>query len=154
MSQETIIVKHDSKADKVSFIREAIESHANNLIFRAVNVKKDGSLREYRARVGVSKHVKGAGSTTKHKEELITIYDMGMAAKLGQSGISIAGAPYRSFNMETTLMLEFAKGDKQTTYIFIDEATQQAIADIKTQTIIKTGASVTSQVVSVLKSAL
>ncbi|UXD79810.1 hypothetical protein 4Roscha1_00120 [Erwinia phage Roscha1] len=79
---------------------------------------------------------------------------MGLASTLGAEGIQAAGAPYRSFNMETTLMLEFVKGDKKTTYVFIDDATKSAIADAKIKAAVDASASITNQSVAILLGAL
>ena len=154
MIQETIVVNINDLSSKVAYVADVVKAQFTGRIFRAVNVKKDGALREYRALTGVSKHVKGAGSTTAHKPELLTIYDMGLASTLGAEGIQAAGAPYRSFNMETTLMLEFVKGDKKTTYVFIDEATKSEIADTKIKAAVDASSSITNQSVAILLGAL
>lgn len=124
-----ITVALDDTANKSEVVRKMIQGNFEGKIFRAVNVKADGSIREYRALLNVKKHVKGAGSTTAHKENLMTIYDMGKASELGAEGIVKEGAPYRSFNLETTLMLSFTSGSKTITYLFTDAATVSAIKD-------------------------
>lgn len=127
--QNIITVAIDASGNKSQVVREIIKSNFDGKIFRAVNVKADGNIREYRAMLNVTKHVKGVGSTTAHKENLMTIYDMGMASELGAKGIVQSGAPYRSFNLETTLMLSFTSGSQTTTYLFTDSATVSAIKD-------------------------
>ncbi|ALH47112.1 hypothetical protein [Escherichia phage SUSP2] len=127
--QNIITVAIDASANKSQVVRDIIKSNFDGKIFRAVNVKVDGDIREYRALLNVSKHVKGVGSTTAHKENLMTIYDMGMASELGAKGIVQSGAPYRSFNLETALMLSFTSGSQTTTYLFTDAATVSAIKD-------------------------
>lgn len=127
--QNIITVAIDASANKSQVVRDIIKSNFDGKIFRAVNVKADGNIREYRALLNVSKHVKGVGSTTAHKENLMTIYDMGMASELGAKGIVQSGAPYRSFNLETALMLSFTSGSQTTTYLFTDAATVSAIKD-------------------------
>lgn len=127
--QNIITVAIDATGNKSEVVRHIIKDKFEGKIFRAVNVKADGEIREYRALLNVSKHVKGVGSTTAHKENLMTIYDMGMASELGSAGIVKQGAPYRSFNLETTLMLSFTSGEKTTTYLFTDAATVSAIKD-------------------------
>lgn len=127
--QNIITVAIDATGNKSEVVRRIIKDNFEGKIFRAVNVKADGEIREYRALLNVSKHVKGVGSTTAHKENLMTIYDMGMASELGAAGIVKQGAPYRSFNLETTLMLSFTSGEKTTTYLFTDAATVSAIKD-------------------------
>lgn len=127
--QNIITVAINASANKSQAVRDIIKSNFDGKIFRAVNVKADGNIREYRALLNVSKHVKGVGSTTAHKENLMTIYDMGMASELGAKGIVQSGAPYRSFNLETALMLSFTSGSQTTTYLFTDAATVSAIKD-------------------------
>lgn len=127
--QNIITVAIDASANKSQVVRDIIKSNFDGKIFRAVNVKAAGDIREYRALLNVSKHVKGVGSTTAHKENLMTIYDMGMASELGAKGIVQSGAPYRSFNLETALMLSFTSGSQTTTYLFTDAATVSAIKD-------------------------
>lgn len=127
--QNIITVAIDASGNKSQVVREIIKSNFDGKIFRAVNVKADGNIREYHAMLNVTKHVKGVGSTTAHKENLMTIYDMGMASELGAKGIVQSGAPYRSFNLETALMLSFTSGSQTTTYLFTDTATVSAIKD-------------------------
>lgn len=127
--QNIITVAIDASGNKSQVVREIIKNNFDGKIFRAVNVKADGNIREYRAMLNVTKHVKGVGSTTAHKENLMTIYDMGMASELGAKGIVQSGAPYRSFNLETALMLSFTSGSQTTTYLFTDSATVSAIKD-------------------------
>ncbi|ALH46976.1 hypothetical protein AVU07_agp085 [Escherichia phage phiSUSP1] len=127
--QNIITVAIDASGNKSQVVREIIKNNFDGKIFRAVNVKADGNIREYRAMLNVTKHVKGVGSTTAHKENLMTIYDMGMASELGAKGIIQSGAPYRSFNLETALMLSFTSGSQTTTYLFTDSATVSAIKD-------------------------
>lgn len=127
--QNIITVAIDASGNKSQVVREIIKNNFDGKIFRAVNVKADGNIREYRAMLNVAKHVKGFRSTTAHKENLMTIYDMGMASELGAKGIVQSGAPYRSFNLETALMLSFTSGSQTTTYLFTDSATVSAIKD-------------------------
>ncbi len=139
--QNIITVAIDATGNKSQVVRNIIKENFDGKIFRAVNVKADGEIREYRAMLNVTKHVKGVGSTTAHKENLMTIYDMGMASELGAEGIVKSGAPYRSFNLETALMLSFTSGAKTTTYLFTDAATVSAIKD----STIKAGVSAASK---------
>ena len=122
------MVSVDSIEEKRKIVKQLIEQNSNGKIFRAVNIKADGSLREYRAMIGVSRHVTGAGSTTNHKDNLITIYDMGLAAQLGETRILKEGAPYRAFNMDTALMLGFTEKGQTNLYLFTDGAINK-IAD-------------------------
>lgn len=106
---------------KCQMVSELINKHNDGKIFKAVNVKKDGTLRQYNARKGVSAHLKGGVSTTSHKSNLVTIYDMGLASKIGAEAIETDGAPYRSFNSETCVLLEFKRDGVSYSYIFVDQ---------------------------------
>lgn len=118
--QNVIMVSVDSIEEKRKVVKGLINQYSNGKIFRAVNIKTDGSLREYRAMIGVTRHVTGAGSTTNHKENLVTIYDMGLASQLGETGILKEGAPYRAFNADTALMLGFTEKGHTNMYLFTD----------------------------------
>lgn len=149
-----ITVAIDATGNKSEAVRKIIRDNYNGRIFRAVNVKADGEIREYRAALNVSKHVKGVGSTTAHKPNLLTIYDMGKASQLGAEGISIEGAPYRSFNLETALMLSFTSGNQTTTYLFTDAATVSAIKDDKVRSGVSAAAKTSSTAATILASVL
>lgn len=149
-----ITVALDVTANKSEVVRNIIKSNFEGKIFRAVNVKADGNIREYRALLNVKKHVKCAGSTTAHKENLMTIYDMGMASELGAEGIVKEGAPYRSFNLETALMLSFTSGSKTTTYLFTDAATVSAIKDSTVKAGVAAAAKASSMAANVLAKVL
>ncbi len=45
-------------------------------IFTATFVKKTGEVRTINCRLGVTKHLRGGTSTTAHKSNLVTVYDM------------------------------------------------------------------------------
>ena len=62
-------------------------------IFSATFVKKDGSVRQMVARIGVSKNLKGGTNGSSAKNNLVTVYDM---AKGG----------YRMINLKTLLTLK------------------------------------------------
>lgn len=152
--QNIITVAIDATGNKSEVVRRIIKDNFEGKIFRAVNVKADGEIREYRALLNVSKHVKGVGSTTAHKENLMTIYDMGMASELGAAGIVKQGAPYRSFNLETTLMLSFTSGEKTTTYLFTDAATVSAIKDSTIKSGVNAAAKASTMAANVLAKVL
>ena len=48
----------------------------NGQFFTATFVKKDGSVRDMNCRLGVTKHLKGGESTTAHKDNLLTVFDL------------------------------------------------------------------------------
>ncbi len=152
--QNIITVAIDATGNKSEVVRRIIKDNFEGKIFRAVNVKADGEIREYRALLNVSKHVKGVGSTTAHKENLMTIYDMGMASELGVAGIVKQGAPYRSFNLETALMLSFTSGEKTTTYLFTDAATVSAIKDSTIKSGVNAAAKASTMAANVLAKVL
>ncbi|AIW03860.1 hypothetical protein CPT_Moogle123 [Citrobacter phage Moogle] len=152
--QNIITVAIDATGNKSEVVRRIIKDNFEGKIFRAVNVKADGEIREYRALLNVSKHVKGVGSTTAHKENLMTIYDMGMASELGAAGIVKQGAPYRSFNLETALMLSFTSGEKTTTYLFTDAATVSAIKDSTIKSGVNAAAKASTMAANVLAKVL
>ncbi|SFV90183.1 hypothetical protein MNB_SV-4-1299 [hydrothermal vent metagenome] len=62
-------------------------------IFSATFIKKDGSIRQMIARIGVSKNQKGGTNGASAKNNLVTVYDM---AKGG----------YRMINLKTLLTLK------------------------------------------------
>lgn len=76
----------------IDFIRDAIKS-TNGQFFTAEFYKKDGTLRKMNCRVGVKKHLRGGNSTTKGKENLITVFD----TDVGE---------YRCINMNTIQSLK------------------------------------------------
>jgi hypothetical protein len=55
--------------------RDIIEA-TNGSIFSCKFLKKDGSERLMNARLKVAKHLRGGVSTTAHKDNLITVFDM------------------------------------------------------------------------------
>ena len=68
-------------------LRKIIET-TNGQVFTVWFTKKDGTQRQMNCRTGVQRHLKGGASTTAHKPNLLTVYDM-------QSG------GYRCINLET-----------------------------------------------------
>lgn len=81
-------------------IREMI-NNTNGKIFTVTFRKKDGSLREMNARMGVQKHLRSDGkvaSTTSHISKYATVYD-------------IKAKGYRNINLET--LEKFKCGDKE-----------------------------------------
>ncbi len=66
----------------------AILSATNGQFFTVKFVKKDGTERVMNARLGVTKHLRGGESTTAHKDNLITVFDLHKKA-------------YRCINLDT-----------------------------------------------------
>lgn len=60
---------------KIQVLRNIVEN-TNGKFFTVVFVKKDGSTRSMNCRLGVKRHLRGGNSTTEHKPELITVYDV------------------------------------------------------------------------------
>lgn len=82
-------------------IRQTI-LNANGAIFSCSFVKKDGSVRDMTARLGVTKHLVGDGpSKTAHIDKYVTVFDMQKQA-------------YRNINVETIKRITFNKQ----TYVF------------------------------------
>lgn len=76
-------------------------NNTNGKIFTVTFRKKDGSLREMNARMGVQKHLRSDGkvaSTTSHISKYATVYDM-------------KAKGYRNINLET--LEKFKCGDKE-----------------------------------------
>ena len=62
---------------KRALIRDLIFGQCGNgKIFTATFVKKDGTTRDMNCRLGVTSPLKGGESTTAHKDNLLTVYDM------------------------------------------------------------------------------
>ena len=68
-------------------VRSMIES-TNGHVFGAKFVKKTGGERVMNCRIGVTSKLKGGVSTTAHKPNLVTVYDM-------------VNKGYRSINLDT-----------------------------------------------------
>lgn len=154
MENQTFVININNPAAKAATVDKIVKENFSGRIFRAINVKKDGTLREYRALMGVGKHVKGGKNSTSHIPELLTVYDMGKAATLGADGISAQGAPYRSFNMSTTLMLEFVKDGVKKTYVFNDAETIQSVDKVQFSAIAIASASLVEKSISIFLGAM
>ncbi len=76
-------------------LRNKIHS-TNGKIFSTRFVKKDGSERKMVCRLGVKKHLKGGDSTTAHKQNLVTVFDLQKKA-------------YRCINLETVIEISLEK---------------------------------------------
>jgi len=74
---------------KRALIRDLIFGQCSKgKIFTATFVKKDGSVRDMNCRLGVTAPLAGGESTTAHKDNLLTVYDM-------------QAAGYRCINLDT-----------------------------------------------------
>ena len=62
----------------------------NGTVFTATFRKANGEMRTMNCRLGVKKHLKGGDSTTAHKDNLITVFDMQKGA-------------YRCINLDTVV---------------------------------------------------
>lgn len=72
--------------EKIKAILQTAGSH----IFHVTFVKKNGDIREMTCKLGVVKHLKGGASTTAHKTNLLTVFDMNAKG-------------YRSVNLDTVI---------------------------------------------------
>lgn len=75
--EKPFVVVTDSIKEKRDRIRSLIlHSCKSGRVFTATFVKKDGTTRDMNCRLGVVKHLAGGESTTAHKDNLLTVYDM------------------------------------------------------------------------------
>ena len=123
--------------EKQAKVRELMNQYDTGHQFIIVNVKADGTLREYKAMTNVQAGLKGQESTTAHKPNLITIFD------------TVANE-YRAVNLDTVLFIDF--GTNQ--FIFSDESSADKIKDKSFKLSIKTAASITQAAVNVIKRSL
>lgn len=68
-------------------LNKVIQS-TNGKMFTVCFIKKDGTERIMNCRLGVKKHLKGGASTTSHKKNLVTVYD-------------VKAEGYRNINLDT-----------------------------------------------------
>lgn len=128
--ENVIIVRAANLDEKINLVRDLMQTEHQGKLFKAVNVKKDGTLRSYSARMEVNVGKVGGKSTTAHKANLITIYDMTKAIEAAREErkalelgevIEIDKRFYRAFDMGTCRNLVFNRDGVLDTYIFIDE---------------------------------
>lgn len=110
----TQLIVPTNSADKLKIARSILAIEDNGTPFTIVNVKADGTLREYRAMTNVKAGLKGGESTTKDKKNLLSIFDTTVEQ-------------YRAVNLDTLVLLSFGEND----YIFTDNATAATIKDMK-----------------------
>lgn len=75
-------------------VRSMIESTGGK-VFTATFVKKNGEVRDMNCRTGVVSKLRGGDSTTAHKPNLVTVYDMQKGA-------------YRCINLDTLRSLKIS----------------------------------------------
>lgn len=124
--------------EKQAQVRDLIAQYDNGKQFTIVNVKADGTLREYRAMTGVKAGLKGQKSTTADKPNLITVFDT-------------VADEYRAINLDTVLFISF--GGKRD-FIFTDESTAGKIKDKGVSIPLTTAAHIASTALSVIKKSL
>lgn len=131
------LIQSLGNTDKQQIIRDLMAQFDKGHQFSIVNVKADGSLREYKAMTNVKADLKGGESTTSHKKNLLTIYD----TTIGQ---------YRAVNLDTVLFIKF--GERE--FIFLDEQTSGKIADQSIGRSLQTAASVSDTVLKAVRKAI
>ncbi len=124
--------------EKQARVRQLIAQYDNGKQFTVVNVKADGSLREYRAMTGVNAGLKGNRPTTADKPNLITVFD------------TVANQ-YRAVNLDTVLFLDFGAG---ASFIFTDVSTAQKIKDKSVSVPLQTAAQIAATALNVIKKSL
>ncbi|XAO54302.1 hypothetical protein [Yersinia phage vB_YenM_P778] len=123
-----------SAEEKLKVVTETLRTNcSSNKTFRAINVKANGALREYRASMDTSTGFKGRNAV---------ITDYSVETEVG------AYAPVRHLNMETVVLLEF--GDKVVT--FSDVTTAQGIADDRARNALTSIGTMSSAVLPVINS--
>lgn len=82
-----------TKINKIKTIKNILDINTKNgQFFTVVFTKKNGEMRKMNCRRSVTKYLKGGKSTTNHKENLMTVFDM-------------VKKQYRSINLETVKSL-------------------------------------------------
>lgn len=133
----TTMIQSLGAGNKQTTIRDLVKQHDTGRQFTIVNVKADGSLREYRAMTNVQAGLVGGKSTTADKVNLLTIFD------------TVANA-YRAVNLDTVLFIKF--GDKE--FIFLDQFTTVKIADKTIAAPLATAAAIADTALKVVHKAL
>lgn len=119
----TQLIVPTNPADKVRIARSILAIEDNGKPFTAVNVKADGTLREYRAMTNVKAGLKGGESTIKDKANLLSIFDTTVEQ-------------YRAVNLDTLVLLSFGDND----YLFTDKDTADKLKDVALSQSLKTSA--------------
>lgn len=74
---------------------EALINKTAGLMFSVEFIKKDNTLRKMTARTRVKSHLHGGHSTTSHKKNLVTVFDMNAVG-------------YRNINIDTIQKIKYA----------------------------------------------
>ena len=119
----TQLIVPTNSADKLKIARSILAIEDNGTPFTIVNVKADGSLREYRAMTNVKAGLKGGTSTTKDKANLLSIFDTTVEQ-------------YRAVNLDTLVLFSFGGND----YLFTDRQTADTIKDLTVSSALSTSA--------------
>ncbi|AZV02047.1 hypothetical protein [Pectobacterium phage Wc4-1] len=106
------LIQTATLAEKATDIRQIIAAQDTGRVFTIVNVKQDGSLRTYRAMLKANVQTKGEKSTTAHKPNLLTVFE-------------VDANEFRAINLETVLSLKIGTVDA----LFIDTETGSRIKD-------------------------
>lgn len=133
----TTLIQSLGTVNKQSSIRELIKTHDDGRQFTVVNVKADGTLREYHAMTNVQAGLKGGESTTAHKPNLLTIFD------------TVANE-YRAVNLDTVLFVKIAGKE----FIFLDDATATKIKDTSVSRALNTAAVVADTALRVVRKSI
>ena len=56
--------------------KQELENMVQGRFFHVTFVKRDGTVRKMNARLGVTKHLKGAGTTSNKPDNIVTVYDL------------------------------------------------------------------------------
>lgn len=109
--------------EKRSAIRKIIADNDNGKMFKVVNVRAAGELREYQAMLGVQAGLKGGESTTAGKANLLTVFDTTVNN-------------YRAINLDTVLQVSINGVD----CLFLDKDTAEAMKDGTVKSALKAAA--------------
>lgn len=133
----TQLILPATTSEKQAQVRDLIAQYDNGKQFTIVNVKADGTLREYKAMTGVNAGLKGNKSTTADKPNLITVFD------------TVANE-YRAINLDTVLFISF--GVRK--FIFTDDHTASKIKDLTVARPLDTAANIAKTALNVINKAL
>jgi len=61
----------------INLTKDSVRKIVGSKFFAVEFQKKDGSMRQMTCRLGVTKHLKGGKSTTAHKDNLLTVFEIG-----------------------------------------------------------------------------
>ncbi len=133
----TYLILPASASEKQAQVRDLIAQYDTGHQFTIVNVKADGTLREYKVMTGVKAGLKGNKATTADKPNLITVFD------------TVANN-YRAVNLDTVLFVSFGKRE----FIFTDDQTASQIKDLSVARPLDTAANIANAALNVIKKSL